>query len=228
MKKLESSLKNMLLVLTIVTAISVALLAYVNALTEAPIAEAKANKLQTAIGLVVPEFDNNPAEQVDTIQVGDQVCKLYAALKGGEYVGSAVEAQAPAYGGALKILVGFNKAGEISGYSILEHAETPGLGSKVDTWFQADGKSSVIGKNPADEGFKVNKDNGEVDAITASTITSRAFINAIKTAFQAFQANTKEGGANGAVIDAASGATQSVESTDATTSQVDSSENNKE
>ena len=227
MKKLESSLKNMLLVLTTVTAISVALLAFVNSLTQGPIAEAKADKLKTAIGLVVPEFDNNPAEQVDTIQVGDQLCKLYAAMKDGAYVGSAVEAQAPGYGGALKVLVGFNKSGEIAGYSILEHTETPGLGSKVDSWFQADGKSSVIGKNPGAESFKVNKDNGEVDAITASTITSRAFINAVKTAFQAFQANSVEGGANGEVIDAASGATPGVESTD-DADEVASSENNKE
>ena len=63
MKKLESSLKNMLLVLTLVTAVSVALLAYVNALTQKPIADAQANILQTAIGLVVPEFDNNPAAE---------------------------------------------------------------------------------------------------------------------------------------------------------------------
>lgn len=205
MKKLESSLKNMLLVLTLVTAISVAILAYVNALTQAPIAEAQANILKEAIGKVVPEFDNNPAEEGEVIELSGQSIKLYPAIKEGIYVGSAVEAAAPGYGGAVKILVGFDAEGNIFGYSILAHSETPGLGSKVNEWFQKDGKGDIIGKNLKDGELTVTKDGGSVDAITASTITSRAFLKAVQTAYLAFKGNVKE-------ANAASGASQQVKS----------------
>ncbi|WP_287828799.1 RnfABCDGE type electron transport complex subunit G [Bacteroides sp.] len=221
MKKLESSLKNMLLVLTLVTAVSVALLAYVNALTQKPIADAQANILQTAIGLVVPEFDNNPAAEVDEVEVGGQAIRIYAAMKDGKYVGSAVEAKAPGYGGDLQVLVGFDADGNIYGYSILSHSETPGLGSKVATWFQKGEKGDVVGKNPGTAELKVSKDGGEVDAITASTITSRAFLQAVKTAYAAYKGNTKE-------AEAISGATQQVESQDVEATEAEASSNNKE
>jgi Na+-translocating ferredoxin:NAD+ oxidoreductase subunit G len=207
MKKLESTLKNMLLVLTLVTAISVAILASVNALTQGPIAETQANILKEAIGQVVPPFDNNPAEQMDTVTLSGQTINIYAAMKDGEYVGSAVEARASGYGGEIVVLVGFDAQGNIYGYSILSHAETPGLGSKVDTWFQKGQKGDIIGQSLEQQELKVTKDGGTVDAITASTITSRAFLQAVKTAYLAFKGNTKE-------ADAASSATTQVKSTD--------------
>lgn len=221
MKKLESSLKNMLLVLTLVTAISVAILAYVNALTLEPIAEAQANILKDAIGKVVPAFDNNPADEVDTITLSGQTVRLYAATKDGKYVGSAVEAKAPGYGGDIKILVGFDAEGNIYGYSILAHAETPGLGSKVGEWFQKEGKGDIIGKNLATEELLVSKDGGSVDAITASTITSRAFLKAVQTAYLAFKGNVKE-------ADAVSGSTQQVKSDNEDSSTEESVSENKE
>ena len=207
MKKLESTLKNMLLVLTLVTAISVAILAFVNGLTQEPIAEAQANILKNAIGQVVPPFDNNPAEQMDEIQLSGQTVNIYAAMKDGKYVGSAVEAKAPGYGGDIVVLVGFDAQGNIYGYSILSHSETPGLGSKVNTWFQKGEKGDIIGQSLEQQELKVAKDGGTVDAITASTITSRAFLQAVKTAYLAFKGNTKE-------ADAASSATTQVKSTD--------------
>ena len=213
MKKLESTLKNMLLVLTLVTAISVAILAYFNAVTAEPIAEAQASILKEAIGNVVPAFDNNPAEMVDELEMAGQTVRLYAAMKDGKYVGSAVEASAPGYGGAMNILVGFDAEGNIQGYSLLSHSETPGLGSKADTWFQKGGKGDIIGINPGDKELKVDKDGGDIDAITASTITTRAFLNAVNTAFNAFKGNTK--------VEATSGATEQTESTNAETDHVD-------
>ncbi|KAA6318088.1 Electron transport complex protein RnfG, partial [termite gut metagenome] len=67
MKKLDSSLKNLLLVLTGITVIAVGLLAYVNELTKAPIAEANVRALNEALKNVVPEFTNNPVSECDTI-----------------------------------------------------------------------------------------------------------------------------------------------------------------
>ena len=77
------------------------------------------------------------------------------------------------------MLVGFNTDGDILGYTVLEHAETPGLGAKAGEWFQ----DKIIGMNPGTNNFTVSKDGGEVDAITASTITSRAFLRAIQNAY---------------------------------------------
>ena len=118
----------------------------------------------------------------------------------GKELGAAVESTTMGFGGDLKVLVGFNPAGEILGYTLLAHAETPGLGAKADKWFQKDGKASIIGLNPATP-LSVTKDGGQVDAITASTITSRAFLKAVNQAYEVYvKQNT----------DAKSGATKKV------------------
>ncbi|WP_195630922.1 MULTISPECIES: RnfABCDGE type electron transport complex subunit G [Bacteroides] len=192
MKKLESSLKNMLLVLTGVTAISVALLAYVNELTKGPIAEANAKTLNEALKQVLPEFTNNPVGESDTIfseKDGKKVVDfiVYPAKKGEEWVGSAVESKAMGFGGELKVLVGFDAEGKIYNYSLLAHAETPGLGSKAADWFKEGNKGSIKGMSPGEGELKVSKDGGQVDAITASTITSRAFLKAVNKAYEAYK-----------------------------------------
>ena len=91
------------------------------------------------------------------------------------------------FGGDLKVLVGFDPDGKILGYTLLEHAETPGLGAKADLWFQKGQKGDIIGKDPK-EPLTVSKDGGQVDAITASTITSRAFLKAVNQAYNAYKA----------------------------------------
>ena len=101
MKKLESSLKNMVIVLTAITVIATGLLAYVNQLTAGPIAEANAKALSDAIAVVVPGFDNNPAEAPETIELDGATYKIYKATKGGEFIGAAVESSANGFGGAL-------------------------------------------------------------------------------------------------------------------------------
>ena len=193
----------MLLVLTGVTAISVALLAYVNELTKGPIAEANAKTLNKALKQVLPEFTNNPVGESDTIfseKDGKKVVDfiVYPAKKGEEWVGSAVESKAMGFGGEVIVLVGVDAKGNIYNYSLLAHTETPGLGSKADKWFGAYdatkgekavtremSKKSIIGMSPGEGEPKVSKDGGQVDAITASTITSRAFLNAINKAYEA-------------------------------------------
>lgn len=102
-------------------------------------------------------------------------------------LGVAVESTTGGFGGDLKVLVGFDKDGNILGYTILQHAETPGLGAKADKWFQKDGKGSIIGKNPNKDNLTVKKDGGDIDAITASTITSRAFLLAVTQAYNAYK-----------------------------------------
>ena len=202
MKKLESSLKNMLLVLTGVTAISVALLAYVNELTKEPIAQANAKTLSDAVSAVVPGFDNDPIAEKKMQAVNGVDYAVYPATKGGEFIGAAVEASSMAFGGELKVLVGFDAEGNIIDYSLLSHVETPGLGSKAADWFKEGNKGSIKGMNPGKAPLSVSKDGGQVDAITASTITSRAFLNAVNAAYAAYAGQNES--------DATTGATQKV------------------
>lgn len=208
MKKLESSFKNMVIVLTVVAVVAGLLLGYVNKLTAEPIAQANAKVLSDAIALVVPGFDNEPAANPDTIEVDGVTYKIYKATKGDKFIGAAVESSANGFGGALTVLVGFDADGKIIDYSLLSHAETPGLGSKAADWFKKGGKGDITGKNPGDKPLTVSKDGGEIDAITASTITSRAFLNAVNAAYAAY---AKQNGNEAAGLNGTTGATSHVE-----------------
>ncbi|CCZ70434.1 RnfABCDGE type electron transport complex subunit G [Bacteroides gallinaceum] len=199
MKKLESSLKNMILSLTGFSIVAGGLLGWVNAATAEPIAQANAKALSDAIAVVIPGFDNNPAEEAETVEVEGTTYKIYPATQGGKPIGAAVEASANGFGGTLTVLVGFDTEGNIIDYSLLSHAETPGLGSKASDWFKKGAKGDITGKNPGTQSLTVSKDGGEIDAITASTITSRAFLQAVNNAWSAYM--------NGQV-DATSGASQ--------------------
>lgn len=198
----------MVIVLTVVAVVAGLLLGYVNKLTAEPIAQANAKALSDAIALVVPGFDNEPAANPDTIEVAGVTYKIYKATKGDKFIGAAVESSANGFGGALTVLVGFDADGKIIDYSLLSHAETPGLGSKAADWFKKGGKGDITGKNPGDKPLTVSKDGGEIDAITASTITSRAFLNAVNAAYAAY---AKQNGNEAAGLNGTTGATSHVE-----------------
>ena len=191
MKKLESSLLNMVLVLTGVAVVMGAVLAYVNHLTEGPIAEQKEKALADGIKTVMV-CDDLVVTNTDTVRQNNDKGKemtyiIYQAQDAQKRnLGAAVESTTGGFGGDLKVLVGFDPEGNILGYTLLEHAETPGLGAKADKWFQKGEKGDIIGKSPQ-EPLTVSKDGGQVDAITASTITSRAFLLAVNNAYNAYK-----------------------------------------
>lgn len=198
MKKLESSLLNMVLVLTGVAVIMGGILAFVNHLTSGPINEQKEKTLADGIKTVMV-CDQLTVAKTDTVKQNDAKGKemtyiIYQAQdKDGKNIGAAVESTTGGFGGDLRILVGFDPEGTILGYTLLEHAETPGLGAKADKWFQKGEKGDIVGKNPGTNRLGVTKgDEGEIDAITASTITSRAFLLAVNNAFKAYQATPEE------------------------------------
>lgn len=176
----------MVLVLTSITCLSGAILGGVNMVTTEPIKAAKLAKQQDAIKLVAPAFDNDPiADQWATTLPDGTEAIIFPTKQNGELVGAAVQAVSKmGFGGPITVMVGFDKDGNIKEYSVLAHTETPGLGSKMPTWFHE--KGNIIGKNPAKNKLTVSKDGGEVDAITAATISSRAFLNAVANAYNAF------------------------------------------
>ena len=208
MEKIKSTFITILASLTCFCLIAGTALAVANKLTEDKIAAAKAAALQEAIKKVAPEFDNDPsAEQYRAATADGDSLTIYPAKKGGKLVGAAVETNTKkGFGGEIRIMVGFDAGQKIVNYSVLEHNETPGLGSKMEEWFRTDkGKQSVLGRDMKGGALKVSKDGGEVDAITAATISSRAFLDAINRAYAAYAQGAGKGDAK---ADGASGATQ--------------------
>lgn len=180
----------MFLSLSIICLTVAVLLAQANKMTAKPIAEAKAMKLQNAISEVVPPFDNDPVAEAYLMPDGSgDSLRVYPAKKGDEVVGYAINSSSNnGFGGEIQIMVGFDIEDRIINYAVLQHAETPGLGSKMTEWFKNPEKQSqsVIGRDLSQGTLAVSKDGGSVDAITASTITSRAFLEAINRAYLAY------------------------------------------
>jgi electron transport complex protein RnfG len=205
MTKLSSSLRNMFLSLTGTCIIAGAILAMVNNVTKLPIALSKKAKLEDAIKAVVPPFDNVPSDEayMSAISDGDSL-KIYPAKKNGQLVGVAIESNTQkGFSGEIKVIVGLDATGRLINYNVLEHAETPGLGSKMEEWFRTDkNQQNILGKDLSHGPLKVKKNGGEVDAITAATISSTAFLDAINRAYAAFSGKED-------YSDATSGATSS-------------------
>lgn len=181
-KKAPSTLINMFLSLTVIAVVASAVLALVSGVTAEPIRLADQKKTEDALKQVLPQFAST---QTDTV---DQMPLTRVFDNNGSLVGVAVVATShKGFGGDLRIMFGFTPDGDICGYQVLATSETPGLGAKADGWFQKDGKGSVIGMNPDKNNITVKKDGGEVDAISGSTITSRAFCDAVSIAYNTFK-----------------------------------------
>lgn len=182
MAKKESSFVNMVLTLFIVTAIAALALGGVYNITKEPIALAKRLKTEKAIGEVLPEFDSVTETKVFP-EGGKDSLTFYTATKQGEVVGTAIRTYTDiGYSGRFWIMVGFGDGDIISGTSVLEHKETPGLGDKMEKK-KSDWSDQFKNKNLTEYKLKVSKDGGDVDAITAATITSRAYCDATQRAY---------------------------------------------
>lgn len=155
MAKLESTFKNMVLSLVIISMVAAGALAGVYMLTLGNIEAQKKAKQEAA----------------------------KQAVLAGHEDGIAVETAVDGFGGTFRVMVGFDQEGNILGYEILEHQETPGLGSHMEHWFKNADKpgQNIIGRKAG--ALRVSKDGGDVDAITAATITSRAFLKAVNQAY---------------------------------------------
>ena len=198
MKKLESTFSNMAIVLVAVAVITGGILAWCNQVTKGPIEEQAQLMLANGIKNVMGVADlkvvasDSVKQNIGGKDLAFVVHKTTDAS--GQPLGAAVESTVGGFGGDLKVLVGFGTDGQVLGYTILQTAETPGLGAKADKWFQKDGKGCIIGKQmSSDKPLTVSKDGGDIDAITASTITSRAFLKAVNQAYAAYSGNETDG-----------------------------------
>ncbi len=195
-KQRESTFANMVIVLFLVSAIAAGTLAFVYQKTKDPIAKAKLEKKKKAIKNVVNDFDNNPIEDMFKIPVeGSDSVECYPAEKDDKIVGYAIKTfSKKGFSGLISVMVGFDPDGHIHKTSVLEHHETPGLGDKMQrskSTFSNQFDSMDVPNTPDKDHdgiiIEVTKDQGTVDAITAATISSRAFCDATERAYNAFK-----------------------------------------
>lgn len=205
----------MIISLGTIALVSAFLLSFVYSLTETPIENARNVKQQSAIKEVLPEFD-----RFDSPVVINGL-NVFRAYKNNKFVGAAVESFSPnAFSGAIRVMVGFDSQGRVYNYVVLEQRETPGLGTKIVDWFKTDkNNQSIIKRNPSNSRFRIRQDGGDIDGITASTISSRAFIEAVVRAYYAFADKPEDlnalTGATG-VVEGTTGATATDNTTGAT------------
>jgi electron transport complex protein RnfG len=186
MAKTESTFKNMALSLTLIALAASACLGFVYELTKNPIELSNLNKKINAIRLVVPEFNNDPNAEMYRLPTGEgDSLDVYPAKKDSVVIGYAVNTYTKkGFSGTITIMAGYKPDGTIINISVLDHKETPGLGTKMtEPLF----KDQFMDKNPSSFALKVKKDGGQVDAITAATISSRAFCDAIQRGYNTLE-----------------------------------------
>ncbi len=189
MKKKKDTFINMVVSLFAITIIAGFSLGFVNELTVGPIEKGKIERKVNALKQVLPEFDNNPVDEIQLVksEFAKDSVEVYPAFKNNEFVGAAIIGSTEkGFSGLIKIMVGFTPDGNIKNIAVLEQKETPGLGTKMkDEKYLAQYRE----KNPSTFNLKVTKDGGEVDALTGATITSRAFGEAVQMAYDEFMKN---------------------------------------
>jgi len=187
MAKKESSFKNMVLTLSLITTVAAVALGFVYKYTTAPIEQVKKDELKKSINLVVPGADKGKIVEI-SVKPDDGTDSLYfyEVIVDDKRIATAVKSYTDkGFSGRFTLMVGFDTAGCIIDNNVLEHKETPGLGDKTSksksTW-----NEQFKGKNPSSFKLKVKKDGGDVDAITAATISSRAYCDALQRAFDTY------------------------------------------
>jgi electron transport complex protein RnfG len=123
---------------------------------------------------------------------GDDDVPVYRVYADGAPVAALFVVRAPdGFAGPIRLLVGIDASGAITGIRVLEHHETPGLGDLIDAdksdWiFQFDGRS--LGAPPVRR-WAIKRDGGEFDQLTGASITPRSVINAIRDTLIYFDGN---------------------------------------
>ena len=168
---------KLILVLTIICAVSSALLAAVYSKTKDPIEAALELRTANAAAKVMPEGVSTPVKkQVNGVT-------FFVAKKDEKLAAVALEGSSKnGYGGEIVLMVGLSADGKLVNYQKLIANETPGLGTKMES----DAFRKPLLGRPLKTDWRVKKDGGEVDAITAATISSRAVMECLRDAIAKF------------------------------------------
>lgn len=167
---------RLLLVLGGIAALSALSLGSVAVLTAEPIAQGRAARQSAALSAVLPGFDNDPAAEA----LDQGALRVFPARVQGVLRGWAVHSVSRnGFSGPVELMVGFESDGRLRAVRVLRQSETPGLGTKMTdpAWL-----AQFEGLAPSRFPLAVRKDGGEVDALTAATISSRAVVEALNAA----------------------------------------------
>lgn len=171
-------------------------LAWASGATGAAIAAAEAKDLRDSLSEVLPSglADNDFLKDTVSVDRDGQPVTIYRARQGQEVKAALFKVAGRGYAGEIQILMAVDMAGHTLGVRVLKHAETPGLGDKIevrkDAWIKSfDGKS--LG-DPAPEKWAVKKDNGVFDQFAGATITPRGVVKAVKGGLEFFAAHKAE------------------------------------
>lgn len=186
-QKKEPSLLRLVLVLTTIALVAGLALTGVYALTKGPIDAATMAKKQTALNLVLPDFKGTLKDTTIYIKEDDENMLVHLAInEDGSLYGAGIETYTKeAFAGRFDLMVGFLNDGTIINTEVISASETPGLGDNINK-SKSNFAEQFNAKNPQDFQLKVKKDGGDVDAITAATISSRAYCDAINKAYTVF------------------------------------------
>ena len=183
----KDTLLNMFVALFLICIVAGGILGIVYNATKDPIAAAENAKRTAAIKNVLPEFNTLKTVNVKSAMEDAEIPFHLAYDADNNFIGAAVETFTnKGFSGNISLMVGILADGTVKNISVLQHAETPGLGSKME---EETFKGQFCDKNPASFNFSVKKDGGDVDAITAATISSRAFCDAVNRALSTFENN---------------------------------------
>ena len=160
-------------------------------LTRADIAQRQLEDLQATLQQVVPVayYDNDLVRDAVTVNDGQRPVIVYRARRNGQVQAVCYQVSAPGYGNsAMVMIMSVDRNGALLGVRVISHAETPGLGDKIELsrsdWILRFNGRSL--NDPPPSGWAVKKDGGVFDQFTGATITPRALVKAVKGGLEFF------------------------------------------
>ena len=182
----KDSIWRLAIVLTCISLLAALALTGVYALTKGPIEQGQREKKEKALQAVLPDYEGTVIDTVIVDADNENIPVHLAIGKDGELCGAGIETYTKkAFAGRFDLMVGFDADGSIVNTEVLKAGETPGLGDKINK-NKSEFANQFNHQNPADFKLVVKKDGGDVDAITAATISSRAYCDAVQRAYDIF------------------------------------------
>lgn len=182
----KESIWRLVIVLTCISLLAALALTGVYALTKGPIEQGQREKKEKALQAVLPDYEGTVRDTVVVDADNEEIPVHLAIGKDGELCGAGIETYTKkAFAGRFDLMVGFDAEGTIVNTEVIKAGETPGLGDKINK-DKSEFAMQFNHQNPADFQLVVKKDGGDVDAITAATISSRAYCDAVQRAYDIF------------------------------------------
>ncbi len=179
--------------LFLITGMTGLLLGLVHKITEGPIEKARTKEVRSALRAVLPKAESFK-EIAGPQDAPSPFVELHEGATSTELEGYCVTVETKGYGGPIRFVVGVDRKGTVTGLTVLASKETPGLGARAS---ESTFRNQFAGQHP--ERFTIIKNaeperqDGEIEALSGATITSRAITDGVNAALETFRKIPKEG-----------------------------------